>query len=126
MLMQKTLFYTNAFLVTSPLIAGAPPPRSGFSSLNALFTPFFPSERVNYSAETRGSPNARFSQGKTFSIPVSKDRGILAACPPPANVPGRVTKNPARYDETARHYTTEAIKQIRKQYPGELVTGGRL
>jgi sulfatase maturation enzyme AslB (radical SAM superfamily) len=38
----------------------------------------------------------------------------------------RIAKNPARYDETTRYYMIEAIKQIRKRYLGEFVTGGWL
>jgi radical SAM protein with 4Fe4S-binding SPASM domain len=33
----------------------------------------------------------------------------------------RIVKNPARYDETTRYYTIEAIKQIRKRYLEEFV-----
>jgi hypothetical protein len=36
----------------------------------------------------------------------------------------RIVKNPARYDDTTLYYTIEAIKQIRKRYLGEFVTGG--
>jgi hypothetical protein len=36
----------------------------------------------------------------------------------------RIAKNPARYDETMRYYTIEAINQIRNRYLEEFGTGG--